>query len=72
MPEELKTVAGQLRGMASNLSDLSNTVMRVRHTNDRLLAKTEKLDEAIALIRKAQDNLSSACTELMAAEYRLP
>lgn len=68
-PEEIKAAASQIRSMAAALLDLSNSVIRIRHMHDRMLTKTEKLDEAVALIRKAHDSLESAGIELMAANY---
>ena len=70
-PEEIKLVANRLREMTSTLSELSNIVLRIRHTNDYVVTKTEKLDSAIEQIRKASDSLQSAMIELMAAGYRL-
>lgn len=70
-PEEIKLVAGSLRGIVDQLSDLTNVVIRIRHTNDYVVNKTEKLDAAVEQIRQASDSIQSACIELMAAGYRL-
>lgn len=71
-PAEIKVVSDRLREIASELVDLSNTVIRIRHTNDYVVSKTEKLDGAVAQMRSAYDSIQSACIELLAAGHRLP